>query len=57
MQPDGFGGEAVLITADYVLNKSTHQVITDFLVEIDPATAAARPHEQIRPNRQFLLHE
>lgn len=53
MQPDGFGGEAVLITADYVLSKSTDNIITDFLAEIDPATAAARPLELIRTSWQF----
>jgi hypothetical protein len=57
MRPDGFGGEAVLITADYVLSKSTHHVITDFLAEIDPAAAAARPLEPIRPSRQFPLQK
>ncbi len=33
MRPDGFGGMAVLITADNVKGKSTHEVIEDFLAE------------------------
>ena len=39
MRPDGFGGMAVLITADNVLGKSTSDIIEDFLREI-PETAA-----------------
>jgi hypothetical protein len=33
MRPDGFGGMAVLITADRILGKSTHDLITEFLAE------------------------
>jgi hypothetical protein len=39
MQPDGFGGEAVLITADYVLSKSTTEIVQDFLHEALPGAA------------------
>jgi galactokinase len=33
MRPDGFGGMAVLITADAVIGKSTNDIIGDFLNE------------------------
>ena len=55
MLPDGFGGEAVLITADNVFSKNTHDVITDFLEQIDPAEANARPLVLVRPHLQFPL--
>lgn len=35
MRPDGFGGMAVLITADRILGKSTFDLITDFLAEAE----------------------
>lgn len=35
MRPDGFGGMAVLITADAVLGKSTNDILEDFLAERD----------------------
>jgi len=33
MRPDGFGGMAVLITADAIKGKSTHNILEDFLAE------------------------
>jgi hypothetical protein len=33
MRPDGFGGMAVLITADRIISKSTHDLIAEFLTE------------------------
>ena len=36
MRPDGFGGMAVLITADTVIGKSTNDIIEDFLTETLP---------------------
>lgn len=33
MRPDGFGGAAVLITANAVKGKSTNDIIEDFLTE------------------------
>jgi hypothetical protein len=33
MRPDGFGGMAVLITADRIMSKSTHDLIAEFLAE------------------------
>jgi hypothetical protein len=33
MRPDGFGGMAVLITADRIISKSTHDLIAEFLAE------------------------
>jgi hypothetical protein len=52
MCPDGFGGMAVLITADNVMGKSTGDIVEDFLNEAVPdwaaepaaATALAAPH-------------
>jgi hypothetical protein len=49
MRPDGFGGMAVLITADTVMGKSTSDIVEDFLNEAVPdwedlpATAARLP--------------
>jgi hypothetical protein len=48
MLPDGFGGMAVLITADAVMAKSTTQIIQDFLNKVlpgwntEPADSASR---------------
>ncbi len=41
MRPDGFGGMAVLITADAIKGKSTNDILEDFLAEaeIDPHLA------------------
>jgi hypothetical protein len=33
MRPDGFGGMAVLITADAIMGKSTNDLIEDFIAE------------------------
>ena len=33
MRPDGFGGMAVLITADAIVGKSTNDILEDFLAE------------------------
>ena len=44
MRPDGFGGMAVLITANAVVGKSTSDIIEDFLAEAhldEPAARAA----------------
>jgi len=35
MRPDGFGGMAVLITADAILGKSTNDILEDFLSEVE----------------------
>jgi hypothetical protein len=35
MRPDGFGGMAILITADAILGKSTNDILEDFLAEND----------------------
>jgi hypothetical protein len=35
MRPDGFGGMAILITADAILGKSTNHILEDFLVEVE----------------------
>ena len=41
MRPDGFGGMAVVITADFVRGKSTNDILEDFLSS-DAAPATAR---------------
>jgi hypothetical protein len=44
MRPDGFGGMAVLITANAVVGKSTSDIVADFLAEAhldEPAALAA----------------
>jgi hypothetical protein len=44
MRPDGFGGSAVLITANAIVGKSTSDMIQDFLAEAhldEPARLAA----------------
>ncbi len=40
MRPDGFGGMAVLITADAILGKSTNDILADFLAEREGQDAA-----------------
>lgn len=44
MRPDGFGGMAVLITADAVMGKSTGDIIEDFLNEAVSDWAAEPAH-------------
>ncbi len=41
MRPDGFGGMAVLITANAVVGKSTSDIVEDFLAEAHLAEPAA----------------
>ncbi len=45
MRPDGFGGMAVLITADAVMGKSTSDIVADFLT----AAVRDRAHEPPKP--------
>ena len=40
MRPDGFGGMAVLITADAIKGKSTSDILEELLAEIDRADPA-----------------
>ena len=40
MRPDGFGGMAVLITADAIKGKSTNDLLEDFLAEAGPGSKA-----------------
>jgi hypothetical protein len=42
MRPDGFGGMAVLITADAIRGKSTNDILEDFLAdqEVEPGLGA-----------------
>jgi hypothetical protein len=53
MSPDGFGGMAVLITADTVMGKSTSDIVEDFLNEAVPDweaqhIPAAAPQQYLR---------
>ena len=48
MRPDGFGGLAVLITADTVMGKSTSDIVADFL----NAAVPGRAHEPAKPRGQ-----
>jgi hypothetical protein len=43
MRPDGFGGMAVLITADTVMGKSTSDIVADFLNAAVPDRAHEPP--------------
>jgi len=43
MRPDGFGGMAILITADVITGKSTDDILTDFLDYAEHGAAAAAP--------------
>jgi hypothetical protein len=43
MRPDGFGGMAVLITADAVKGKSTEDIVCDLLDEAEHGTLATAP--------------
>jgi hypothetical protein len=56
MRPDGFGGMAMLITADTVMGKSTNDIVEDFLNEALPnwtgasvlAATPAASHQHLR---------
>jgi len=43
MRPDGFGGMAILITADAIRGKSTEDILGDFLDHAEHGAAAAAP--------------
>jgi hypothetical protein len=43
MRPDGFGGMAVLVTADTIKGKSTEDILGDFLDEAEHGPLAAAP--------------
>ncbi len=43
MRPDGFGGMAVLITADAIRGKSTNDILGEFLDEAEHGSLAAAP--------------
>jgi hypothetical protein len=48
MRPDGFGGMAVLITADAILGKSTNDILEDFLAENEGDAAGGGEHVLLR---------
>jgi hypothetical protein len=41
MRPDGFGGMAILVTADAIMGKSTGDILADFLDQIEQGVAAS----------------
>jgi hypothetical protein len=43
MRPDGFGGMAILITADAIRGKSTEDILGEFLGQAEHGAAAATP--------------
>jgi hypothetical protein len=43
MRPDGFGGMAVLVTADAIKGKGTEDILCDFLDEAEHGPLAAAP--------------
>ena len=48
MRPDGFGGMAVLITADAIVGKSTNDILEDFLAEKEGDAADDGVHVLLR---------
>jgi hypothetical protein len=48
MRPDGFGGMAVLITADAIVGKSTNDILEDLLTEKDGDAADDGVHVLLR---------
>ena len=48
MRPDGFGGMAVLITADAIVGKSTNDILEDFLAENEGDAANDGVHVLLR---------
>jgi hypothetical protein len=48
MRPDGFGGTAVLMTADAILGKSTNDILEDFLAEREGDAADDGEHVLLR---------
>jgi hypothetical protein len=48
MRPDGFGGMAVVITADAIRGRSTNDIIEDLLTDDRPATTDRRMHILVR---------
>jgi hypothetical protein len=55
MRPDGFGGMAVLITADAILGKSTNDILEDFLAENDGS--AGNGEHVLLPIREDAVRE
>lgn len=43
MRPDGFGGAVVVISADEIMGKSTHDILEDFIEQVTPHGANAAP--------------
>ena len=48
MRPDGFGGMAVLITADAIVGKSTNDILEDFIAEKEGDAANDGAHVLLR---------
>jgi hypothetical protein len=47
MHPDGFGGRAVVITADRIMQKSTADIIAEFLEEALPGSSGEPAHDPV----------
>ncbi len=57
MRPDGFGGMAVLITADAIKCKSTNDILEDFLAEVQIHSRLPRSHVLLRLDETSVRSE
>src|SRR5271157_4798863 len=57
MRPDGFGGMAVLITADAIVGKSTNDILEDFLAEKEEDAADHGVHVLLRIRENTVRQE
>jgi hypothetical protein len=57
MRPDGFGGMAVLITADAIRGKSTNDILEDFLAEAEAHSSPSRSHVLLRLDETSVRNE
>ena len=57
MRADGFGGVAVLITADAIKSKSTSDILEDFLAETAADPESARSHVLLRLDESAVRAE
>jgi hypothetical protein len=57
MRPDGFGGMAVLITADAIRGKSTNDILEDFLADAEVDPPAAQSHVLLRLDEKSVRTE
>jgi hypothetical protein len=57
MRPDGFGGMAVLITADVIKAKSTNDILEDFLAEVEVDAHFVDSHVLLRLDETSVRSE